>query len=282
MTYAAVETKRKLNLNVLIGVAVLHLGALLAVFTFTWPAFWTFVFLVWLTGGIGICLTYHRLLTHKSFKCPKWFEYFLTFIGTLSFQGGALRWVGTHRYHHITSDTEDDPHNSNNGFWYSHMLWFFKYSPKLADRNFWIRYAPELEQDPGHRFIEKYNSVGPYALAVILFLIGGFPFLVWGFFLRTAFVLHMTWLVNSATHRWGYQSFKSDDNSRNLWWVALIGFGEGWHNNHHAFQYSARHGLKWWEIDTTYIAIKLLSFVGLAKAIRVPALSTLTGSKITS
>jgi len=243
----------------------------LAPFTFTWPAFWLFAGLVWLTGGIGICLTYHRLLAHKSFTCPKWLEYFLTFIGTLSFQGGPLRWVGTHRYHHVASDTEDDPHNSHKGFWWSHMGWFFRYSPKLANRELWVRHAPELAGDRGHRFIEKFSLVGPYALLTVLFLTGGFPFLVWGFFLRTIVVLHMTWLVNSATHRWGYQTFKSDDNSRNLWWVALIGFGEGWHNNHHAFPSSARHGLRWWEIDLTYLMIKLLSFLGLARLIRIPS-----------
>ncbi len=275
MSYAVeVQPEKKINKSSVIGVAVLHAGALLAPFTFTWPAFWVFFFLVWVTGGLGICLAYHRLLTHKSFQCPKWFEYFVTFLGTLSLQGGPLRWVGTHRYHHITSDTEDDPHDSNKGFWWSHMLWFFKYTPKLEDREFWVRYAPELDKDAGHRVIQKLNWLGPYALAVILFLVGGLPFLVWGFFLRTAVVLHMTWLVNSATHRWGYQSYKSEDNSRNLWWVALIGFGEGWHNNHHAFQASARHGLAWWEIDLTYITIKLLSYLGITKAIRVPSASS--------
>lgn len=273
MNYASSQTKnkQKLNWGTINGVSILHLGSLLAPFTFTWPAFWLFIGLVWLTGGIGICLTYHRLLAHKSFKCPKWLEYFLTFIGTLSFQGGALRWVATHRYHHVTSDTEEDPHNSNKGFWWSHMGWFFKHSTKFSNRELWVRYAPELAGDAGHRLIEKFCLAGPYVLLAVLFLIGGLPFLVWGFFLRTVVVLHMTWLVNSATHRWGYQSFKSDDNSRNLWWVALIGFGEGWHNNHHAFQSSARHGLRWWEIDLTFITIKLLSFLRLARMIRIPS-----------
>ena len=151
------------------------------------------------------------------------------------------------------------------------MLWFFKHTPKLKDPNFFIHYAPELAKDRGHRLIEKYNWVGPYLLAALLFLFGGLPFLVWGFFVRTVFVLHMTWLVNSATHRWGYKTFKSGDDSRNLWWVALVGFGEGWHNNHHAFQSSARHGMRWWEIDVTYITIQFLSWFGLVRAIRVPS-----------
>ena len=275
MSTSIAQSEHRINKGSVVGVTLLHLGALFAPFTFTWPAFWSFVILVWITGGLGICLTYHRLLSHKSFQCPKWFEYFLTFLGTLSFEGGALRWVATHRCHHATSDTEDDPHNSNKGFWWSHMLWFFKYSPRLEDRNFWVRYAPEFDRDPGHRLIEKFNWVGPATLAALLFLIGGFPFLVWGFFLRTVVVLHMTWFVNSATHRWGYQSFKSGDNSRNLWWMALVGFGEGWHNNHHAFQSSARSGLKWWEFYLTFLTIKLLSFLGLARAIRVPLGSSL-------
>ncbi|MBI4971157.1 MAG: fatty acid desaturase [Candidatus Omnitrophica bacterium] len=251
--------------------AILHAGALLAPFTFTRPAFWVFLTLFWITGGLGICFSYHRLLAHKSFKCPKWFEYALTVIGTLSFQGSPLSWVGTHRYHHLMSDTEDDPHNSYKGFWWSHMLWFFEYSPKFSNREFLARYAPELDRDPIHRFIEKYHWVAPFLLAGILFLWGGLPFLVWGFFLRTVAVFHMTWLVNSATHRWGYQNYDSGDNSRNLWWVAILGFGEGWHNNHHAFQASARHGLRWWEFDATYMTIKLLSLVGLTKDIRIPS-----------
>lgn len=266
--------QKKFNIGCILGIAIPHFGALFAPFTFTWPAFWTFLILVWVTGGLGICLCYHRLLTHRSFKCPKWFEYFLTFLGTLTLQGTPLFWVGTHRYHHATSDTEEDPHSPHHGgFWWSHMLWFFKYTPKLEDKELWIQYAPELEKDAGHRFIAQYHWIGPCALGAVLFLIGGWPLLVWGFFLRTAAVLHMTWLVNSATHQWGYQSFASRDNSKNLWWVALIGFGEGWHNNHHAFQSSARHGLRWWEIDVTYLTIKLLSFVGLASAIRVPDLA---------
>ena len=121
--------------------------------------------------------------------------------------------------------------------------------------------------------MDKYFILIPIAGAIALYAIGGMPYLVWGFFVRSVLVLHATWLVNSATHVWGYRSHDTRDTSTNLWWVAIVTYGEGWHNNHHAFQTSARHGLRWWEFDMTYITIKLMSFVGLARNIKMPKLT---------
>ena len=266
----------------LLWIALLHAGAVLAFFPayFSWPAVAACLVGHWLTGGIGICMTYHRLLTHRSFAVrPRWFEYVLTFIGMAASEGGAIGWVADHRRHHAHSDEADDvhsPHNHGKGFGWAHMLWWM--TPDITSRHtpeYLQKWAPDLYRDPVHRFLNALPAVPPLMTAALMYAIGGMPWLVWGFFVRTIFVLHTTWLVNSATHIWGYRSHETRDKSTNLWWVALLTYGEGWHNNHHAFQTSARHGLRWWEIDPTYIAIKLMSFVGMSHSIKLPKLTKL-------
>jgi stearoyl-CoA desaturase (delta-9 desaturase) len=135
---------------------------------------------------------------------------------------------------------------------------------------YYEKWAPDLNKDPVHRWMDKYHYIFPITMGVGLYAIGRMPWLVWGGFVRSVLVLHSTWLVNSATHIWGYRTHKTRDRSTNLWWVAILAYGEGWHNNHHAFQTSARHGNRWWEIDVTYWAIKMMSWVGLAHSIKVP------------
>ncbi len=248
----------------------MHGGALAAPLTFTWPAFFLFAFLSWLTGGIGVCLCYHRLLTHQSFRVPKPVEYLLTFFGVLSSEGGPINWVARHRIHHAFPDTDKDPHSPRHGFWWSHMFWLFKHKPLLDNYELYRPYAQDLAQDPVQRFLNRTHGLYQILLGIGLYFWGGWPFLVWGLFLRTVFVYHITWLVNSATHKWGYVGYAVNDDSRNLWWVALLSFGEGWHNNHHAFQRSARHGIKFWEFDQTYLTIRLMSFLKLAREIHIP------------
>ena len=266
---------KKYNIWVIAWVLIMHLGLLAAPFTFTWPAFFLFAILSWVTGGLGITLCYHRLLTHRSFKAPKPVEYFLTFLGVLSSEGGPINWVARHRIHHAYPDTEDDPHSPRKGFWWSHMFWLFRHRPILDVYKFYSPWAKDLVRDPFHRFINSTHGLYQILLGIGLFLWGGWPFLVWGLFVRTIFVYHITWFVNSATHKWGYKTYAVNDDSSNLWWVALLSFGEGWHNNHHAFQRSARHGLKFWEFDQTYLTIKLMSFFKLASRIHVPKLPKL-------
>lgn len=257
-----------------IWIVGLHLGALLAFNPayFTWQALAVCIFLHWLTGGVGICLTYHRLLTHRSFATrPRWLEYVLTVIGACASEGGAVGWVSDHRRHHAHSDDEDDTHSPNRGFGWAHMFWWM--TPDITATHtpeYFAKWAPDLAKDPVHVWLDKYNVLFPILMAVGLFAIGGMPWLVWGFFVRTILVLHATWLVNSASHIWGYRSHETRDSSKNLWWVALVTYGEGWHNNHHAFQTSARHGLRWWEIDTTYWAIRLMSLIGITHTIKLP------------
>jgi len=141
---------------------------------------------------------------------------------------------------------------------------------------YYKKWTPDLYKDPVHRWIDRYHIIFPIALMGLLYYLGGMSWLVWGGFFRTIFVLHTTWLVNSASHIWGYRSHPTRDKSTNLWWVALLTYGEGWHNNHHAFQTSARHGLDWWEVDPTYLTIKLLSVLGLAGNIKLPKISKST------
>ena len=135
------------------------------------------------------------------------------------------------------------------------------------------RWAPDLYRDPVHRFLDRFHFVFALLMFAGLYALGGLPWLVWGGFVRSVAVLHSTWLVNSANHLWGYRTYETRDTSTNLWWVALLSFGEGWHNNHHAFPTSARHGLRWWELDMTYVAIRVLSFLGLAGGLKLPRIT---------
>ena len=261
----------------LLWIGGLHVGALLAFVPayFSWPALGVCLLLHWLTGGVGITLTYHRLLTHRSFAVrPRWLEYVLTAIGCSASEGGAIGWVADHRRHHAHSDDELDVHSPNRGFAWAHMFWFM--TPDITSRHtpaYYEKWAPDLDRDPVHRWLDRYHIVFPILSAVALYLLGGMPMLVWGFFVRSVLVLQTTWLVNSATHMWGYRSHPTRDKSTNLWWVALLTYGEGWHNNHHAFQTSARHGLRWWELDMTYLLIRCMRLVGMAHSIKLPRLT---------
>lgn len=275
-----------LDWPIVIGLTVLHLGAVAALFYFSWSALIVALFLYWVTGGLGITLGFHRLLTHRSFKTPKWFEYLLTCCGCLAWQGGPVQWVGTHRLHHKHSDTDHDPHTPRHGFNWAHVFWCMFKQPEGEPA---ANAAKDLLRDPGHRFLNKCFWLPPIVLGVVLYFGGwfaaymglntsGLSWVLWGLCMRTVAVYHATWFVNSATHTWGYRSNDTNDDSTNLWWVALLSFGEGWHNNHHAQQRSAAHGWKWYEIDLTYMTIKVLSWVGLARDIVQPKLDDSTKS----
>lgn len=264
----ATLTKPRIKwINILFLIA-LHIGALCALLpsNFSWAAVGLAVFLHWVTGGLGITLGFHRLVTHRSFQTPKWLEYFLIGCGTLAFQGGPCEWIGMHRIHHLYSDQIVDPHDSNQGFWWSHLGWLLHHAPAEPEIP---RFIKDIADDPVYQFFQKYFLLMQVALAALLFLLGGWSFVFWGVFVRLVVVYHCTWLVNSATHKFGYRTYESGDRSTNCWWVALIVYGEGWHNNHHAFQYSARHGMQWWEIDVTWMTIQLLQVLGLASNVKL-------------
>jgi len=258
-----------LSVPTLVVFVIIHLGVLGAPATFSWPALGVAALLHYLLGGLGICLGYHRLLTHRSFSTPRWLEYLLAIFGGLSLQGGPITWVADHRIHHGHSDKESDPHSPQENFLWGHMLWMVFPQPMSLEER--ARYAPELWANPFYRFLERWHLALQVPLAALLWGVGGWPFVVYGVFLRLVVVYHCTWLINSACHRWGYRTFATPDDSRNLWWVALLTWGEGWHNNHHANPTSARHGLRWWEVDLTFLAIRLLEGLGLAWDVERPA-----------
>jgi len=255
--------------------AAFHLGALAAFFFFSWKALFISALLWWISGSMGIGMGYHRLLTHRGYKTPKWVEYFLTLCATLALEGGPIFWVATHRIHHQFSDQDGDPHSPRDGKWWSHMGWILTGKSMHHDTSTLAHYVPDLAKDKFHVWITKYHYVPIIVVGVALLVLGGLPFLLWGMFLRTVMGLHCTWLVNSATHMWGSRRFKTRDLSTNNWLVALMTFGEGWHNNHHAHPTSARHGLRWYEVDLNWYGIWALKVLGLAEQIKVVRLSEL-------
>jgi fatty-acid desaturase len=264
---------RKLNALTCLVLIWFHIQAVAAFFTFTWTNLITAAVLYWIAGGWGISMGYHRLHTHRGFKTYKPLEYFLAICGTLTLEGGPIFWVATHRLHHQYSDETEDPHTPRvSGFW-AHMGWILFGDAHHNDTARMGRYAPDLVKDPFYRWLTTYHWVPLTTLGFTLLAIGGWGLVNWAIFLRVVAGLHATWLVNSATHLWGRRRFATKDDSRNTWWVALLTFGEGWHNNHHAHPTSARHGLAWYEFDPTWIALKVLRAVGLVWDIRVAKIS---------
>ncbi|MBE9068745.1 fatty acid desaturase [Leptolyngbya cf. ectocarpi LEGE 11479] len=267
------ETRVSLSWITVIFFTLVHILALLAPWYFSWQALGMTLLLHWLLGSIGICLGYHRLLSHRSFQVPKWLEYVIAVIGTLALQGGPIFWVAGHRLHHAhTEDEADDPYSAKRGFWWSHMLWMLYPDAKFFDPDQYSRYAPELARDPVYQWLNRYFLLLQIPLGLLLYSLGGWSFVIYGVFLRAVLLWHSTWFINSVTHMWGYRTFSTQDNSRNLWWAAILTYGEGWHNNHHAYPNVARAGWQWWEIDVTWWAIWLLKMLGLAKkVVKIPA-----------
>ena len=256
--------KERINYSTIFFVVAFHALAVVALFTFSWQNLLAALVTWWVAASWGIGLTYHRLLTHGGFKTPKWLEYFLTVCGTLGLQSGAISWVTTHRIHHQHTETDKDPHSPRNGTYWSHIGWIFKGTAQNQTEAAMKKYAPDLMKDKVHVFLNKYYWVTTVALAVLLYAVGGFSMVLWGVFLRIALSWHFTWLVNSATHLWGSRRFETTDDSRNNALVALVTFGEGWHNNHHAHPRSAKHGLAWYEFDVNWAQLKILEKIGLA------------------
>ena len=249
-----------------------------ALFFFSWKNLAAFVVMYFFAINVGIGMAYHRLLTHRGYKVPKWLEYFVTACGCLALEGGPIFWVATHRVHHQNSDHEGDPHTPHDGTWWAHAGWILSGRALHSETALLGRYAPDLSRDKGHVWLSKYHYMPLIATGLAQIAIGtaltghftgGLTMMLWGTFLRVTVGLHATWLVNSATHLWGKRRFETRDDSRNNWWVAILTGGEGWHNNHHAHPVSARHGLAWYEFDVNYYGIWLLEKAGLAKKVQI-------------
>jgi len=272
MAHEAVEyqTRKGANWATIITMIIFHVLSVVALFYFTWSALAVTVFLWWLTGSPGIGMGFHRLLTHRGYKTPKAVEYFLTVCGVMTLEGGPISWVATHRIHHAHTDEPGDPHSPRDGKWWSHIGWILQGTAQQYPDHILKRYAPDLWKDPVHRFLNTFYYVPLVILGLALAAAGGWAWVLWGVFFRVTYGLHATWLVNSATHLWGSQRFESGDDSKNNWWVALLSFGEGWHNNHHAQPAAAKHGIAWYEVDFNWWGIRTLQALGLATDIKLP------------
>ena len=248
---------------------LIHVLGIVALQQFSWSAFLMLIFLGWVTGCLGLTLGYHRLLSHRSFSVPKWLERVFATCGALSAEYGPIQWVGLHRQHHKFSDQELDPHNINRGFWWAHIGWMLYHVPGEKRVR---RYTADLRKDPYYRWLDKYFLLLQIPLGIVLFYLGGWHWVLWGIPLRMVVVYHLTWCINSVVHTWGTQPFESNDNSRNNRIMGWLAFGEGWHNNHHAYPTSAKHGLQG-QFDLTWYIIVVLRALRLATNVRVPKIN---------
>jgi stearoyl-CoA desaturase (delta-9 desaturase) len=296
--------ERRLRLVNMGAVVVPFAGLALAMIlawgaAFNWTQFAIFISMSYATA-IGITVGYHRLFTHKSFTTGPVTRYALAALGSMAIEGAVFEWAATHRKHHQHSDDHDDPHSPHmhsegswgHGLWatlrggfHAHVGWL------LGERRRGMgRYVKDLRSDPVLCAVNRQFYLWAIAGLVIPAILGGVLTLswkgallgfLWGGLVRILFVHHITWSVNSVCHLWGTRPFRSGDHSRNNPIVALFALGEGWHNNHHAFPASARHGLRWWEFDISYIVIKGLALFGLARGIRVPPRERIHGKHVT-
>jgi sn-1 stearoyl-lipid 9-desaturase len=266
------DPRQKLAWSSIITMSAIHLTACLGLFYYSAEAIMWFGILYFFTA-LGITLGFHRYFTHKAFKAPKPVEYGLALLGTTAMQGTLFEWVGHHRMHHAHSDTQGDPHDANKGFWHSHLFWMMYSRPQFDDPKVLKAFTKDLSRDPVLRFIGTTSfMIGVQILiGLLMYAAAGIPGIIWGVFVRLVAVYHITWAVNSATHKWGYRTHKlKDDLATNLWWVGIFALGEGWHNNHHAAPRLARHGLRWWELDLTFLVIKLMRTLRLASDLHLP------------
>ena len=267
--YGRKASNGEINTVTFIAMTIFHILAVVAFFYIDFGAIMAAAILWWVAGSLGIGMAYHRLLTHRGYKTPKWVEYFLTICGTLALEGGPIFWVATHRIHHQHSDHDGDPHTPREGTFWAHRGWIMFGKAMHHDTEILARYTPDLSKDKFHVWLTTWHWIPQVVVGLGLLAYGGIPYVLWGTFFRTTYGLHATWLVNSATHLWGSRRFQTKDDSRNSWWVALLTFGEGWHNNHHAHPVSARHGLAWYEFDMNWIGISTLKALGLAWDVKV-------------
>jgi stearoyl-CoA desaturase (delta-9 desaturase) len=284
----------------LIKVIAFHL--LLPLALVPWLFSWTGLLLIpignYLFCSMGIGAGYHRLLTHRSFRCPKWVEYTLAILGVCSHQGTPVGWVMIHRLHHQNSDHQPDPHSPLVSILWAHLEWLFVANRQIDSPATYERYVPDLLDDPFYMRLDNRMSSLLYAAHALLFFLaglaigwattgaamGGVQFglsiLLWGVVFRTIYTWHVIWGVNSLCHRWGYRNYQTDENSHNNWILALATNGEGWHNNHHADPRCANHGFhRWWELDITYLTLRGLQAVGLVSNL-IPPRAHVAGSNL--
>jgi fatty-acid desaturase len=254
---------------------------------FSWTGVVLLVIGIHVFGMIGINLGYHRLLTHRSFSCPRWLEHILAILGVCSAHMPPAHWVAVHRRHHLFADKEQDPHSPALNFFWGHIGWIALKSEDMLRGPLTQRYAQDLLREPFYSWLETYWQ-GVVLLSWIIFLMSGLiggllvgmnaqeatqfalSVFIWGVVARTVYVWHVSCFVNSVSHRWGYRSYETADDSRNNLFVGYFAHGEGWHNNHHADPRAALHGHRAWEFDPVFWIIRLLARLGLAYDIAMP------------
>jgi fatty-acid desaturase len=269
-----------------------HAIALLALFPwfFSWTGLIACLVGNYVFGLLGLTVGYHRLLTHRSFSCPLWVERILSILGCCCGQDSPTYWVAVHRRHHHHSDGQLDPHSPQSGFFWGHVGWLVLSRDDLERGPLMDQYAKDLRRDPFQAWLVRHDNwiFVMFPTWLLLFVVGfaaaamtgstvaeaaqfGLSLVIWGAAVRTVIVWHVTWIVNSADHLWGYRNYNTPDSSRNSMWLGVLCNGDGWHNNHHADPRSARHGHKWWEFDPAWIVIRLMTACGLAKNPRLPS-----------
>ena len=284
----------RVDRRVFFVIVTIHLLALLACipYLFTWSGLVVGMAGTVIFGSLGVNIGYHRLLVHRGFSCPLWLEHTLALLGFCSLQGGPIGWVAVHRLHHQKSDETDDPHTPRHGFFWSHVGWVLAHNPAIHNFSIFDRYARDMVSDRFYKSLERprvWRQIQFSQWAVFLAigaLLGGLTggpgfdlpaalrcslsWLVWGVFVRIVYVWHVTWSVNSLSHIWGYRNYKTDDDSRNNWFVGIVATGEGWHNNHHKDPRCVKNGHRWWELDVCYLAVRAMAMVGLAWDLVLP------------
>jgi stearoyl-CoA desaturase (delta-9 desaturase) len=266
------EEDRRADWPVVFILVVMHLACAACFFVKpTGTALALFVGWFWL-AGFGITIGFHRLLSHRAFECDRWLLRIWATLGTLALQGGPVFWAGLHRQHHQFSDREGDPHSPRERFLEGHILWMTRKETKTGAvlRALSARDLMKVAHDPYMKWLDRaIGPLVPWLVSVaVCYAIAGLPGLVWGGVARTVFGWHATWLVNSVAHRWGGRPHATFDDSRNVWWLAPIAFGDQWHNNHHAHPRAAVAGEAWWQLDPSGAIIVALEKLGLARNVQ--------------
>lgn len=272
------SAQRAYRIPVIVYFVALRVGACIAFLPqfFSWCSLGVMIVTLCLTV-LGISVGYHRMLSHRSFSANIFVERLLVWLGTWAMQRGPLEWVGIHRYHHRFADQSKDPHDIRRGLWWAHLSWLFHDVPCLREVP---AYASDIQADPFYRWLSRWYLLPQLFIGWLLYILanryswpgGGVGILLWVFAVRLSLSYDIVFSVNSVAHRFGYRNFDSPDLSTNCWWVALLTFGEGWHNNHHAFPGSARFGLRPHELDLGWQFIRCLARLKLVKEIRVAPL----------
>ncbi|WP_405229247.1 acyl-CoA desaturase [Lentisalinibacter sediminis] len=275
---------------VLVGMGIFHLGCLGAFWTGVSPAALTVALILYLVRGFGVTAGYHRLLAHRSFRAGRTVQFLLAFAGSLATQGGPLWWVAHHRSHHRYTETDRDIHSPRTqGFWRSHMGWMLS-AESFRENG---ANARDLYRVPELKFLQQHYAWIVLGQGAAIFALGeglaalglntsGLQMLVWGWFIATVALWHATFMVNSVCHLWGSRPFDAADTSTNNWLVAVLALGEGWHNNHHKFAYSARHGLEWWQFDLTWMLLRAMEKFDLVTDLRLPRRRMLERARATA